>query len=111
MERIDYLPLGTIVYLRSGMKKMIIITRGVVIANNDEVEFYDYGAVPYPEGIQSDQILYFQHDWIKKVVFTGYSDQDDEMAVDIINEFLKDHPEIPRGFIPGSLEELHDEEE
>ena len=32
-----------------------------------------------------DQVMYFQHSNINKVVFKGFSDEDDKMMVDNIN--------------------------
>ena len=97
MENINYLPLGSIVYLKGGTKKVIIIARGLVAKRGDGVVFFDYGGVPYPEGLQDDQMAYFQHDGISRVVFEGYTDLDNEVTVDKINAYLEKHPELERG--------------
>ena len=36
------LPIGSIVYLKDGVKKLMILNRGPVIQNNDREEFFDY---------------------------------------------------------------------
>lgn len=105
MEKIDYLPLGSVVYLHEGNKKLIIIARGLVAKNGDGHIFFDYGGVPYPEGLMDDQMAYFQHDGIKKVVFKGYTDLDDEATVEKINDYAAAHPDIPRGNIKELLGE------
>ncbi len=97
MERIDYLPLGSIVYLNDGMKKLLIVGRGLMLKNGDKEYFFDYGGVLFPEGLQGDELAYFQHSSVKKVVFEGFRDDDDEAAVDKINLFLSNHPEVLRG--------------
>lgn len=99
MEKIKYLSLGSIVYLNEGTKKVLIIARGLLVNNDSEVVFFDYGGVPYPEGLQGDQMAYFQHESIKKVIFEGYSDPDDEVTVDKINSYFEKFPETKRGTI------------
>lgn len=99
MNRIDYLPLGSVVYLNEGTKKLLIVSRGLLTKRGDDVVFFDYGGVLYPEGITDDTMAYFQHDAIRKVVFEGYRDDDDEATVEKINGFLLDHPEVERGTV------------
>lgn len=97
MEKYNLLPLGSVVYLREGNKKVLIVARGLVMKNQGNPVFFDYGGVMYPEGLQNDQMAYFQHDAVSKVVFTGYSDMDDEATVEKIFGFMERHPEIPKG--------------
>lgn len=97
MERIEILPLGSIVYLREGNKKIMIIARGLVAKNGDGHVFFDYGGVPYPEGLVDDQMAYFQHESITKIVFEGFKDLDDEATIEKINAYVEKHPEISRG--------------
>lgn len=105
MERKELLPLGSVVYLKEGNKKVIIIARGMLINNGSNVVFFDYGGVPYPEGLEDDQMAYFQHDAVTKVVFKGYSDMDDEATVDRIFTYLEKHPEIEKGDVKQLLAE------
>ena len=86
-ERIEYLPLGSVVILRGGVQKVVINARGLVTLAVDPAGFFDYGGSLYPQGIIGDQILYFNHKDIAKVVFEGYSDDDDKIMVDNINEW------------------------
>lgn len=88
MAKTDYLPLGSIVLLESGIKKLMIIARGLTVKLNGEEKFFDYGGVQYPEGLSGDQMAYFNHDGIAKVIFNGYSDDDDKVIVDNINKFV-----------------------
>lgn len=97
MENISYLPLGSVVYLKEGAKKLMVVARGLVLQNGDERLFFDYGGVLYPEGLQDQNMAYFQHDAITKVVFEGYRDMDDEAMVDRINDFAAKLPDIKRG--------------
>ena len=58
--------------------------------------FFDYGGSLYPQGIIGDQILYFNHEDIAKVVFEGYHDEDDEMMVENINKWYEES-NVPKG--------------
>ena len=97
MEKVDFLPLGSVVYLKDGTKKVLIIARGLIAKNGDGVVFFDYGGVMFPEGLQDDKMAYFQHDAISKVVFRGFTDPDDEATVEKINAYIEKHPELERG--------------
>lgn len=105
MEKTNLLPLGSVVYLKEGNKKLLIIARGLIANHGDGVIYFDYGGVPYPEGLQDDQMAYFQNDAIAKVVFEGFSDLDDEATVEKINDYMEQHPEIPRGNVKQLLGE------
>lgn len=87
-EKIDYLPLGSIVILKGGVQKVVINSRGLVTVATNPAGFFDYGGSLYPQGIIGDKILYFNHKDIAKVVFTGFSDEDDKMMVESINEWF-----------------------
>ena len=95
-EKIEYLSLGSIIILKGSVKKIMIISRGMVTVPNETPVFFDYGGVTYPEGLVGDQILYFNHENIVKVVFSGYSDDDEQMMVDNINEWYM-NSEIIKG--------------
>lgn len=97
MEKYALLPLGSVVYLREGNKKVLIIARGLITNSQNGELYFDYGGVPYPEGLQDDKMAYFQHDAVTRVVHTGYSDSDDEATVDKIFAYLDRHPGIKRG--------------
>lgn len=40
---------------------------------------FDYAACAYPEGMVGDRLMYFQHSDVSKVVFEGFSDDDEKM--------------------------------
>ena len=48
MEKINYIPLGSIVLLSGGTQKVMIISRGLNVQNGGRVLFFDYAGVPYP---------------------------------------------------------------
>lgn len=97
MEKTYFLPLGSVVYLKEGNKKLLIVSRGLIIKQGNTPVFFDYGGVMYPEGVQDDKMAYFQHESITKVVFEGYRDLDDEATIEKINAYMEKHPEIHKG--------------
>ena len=98
MERIEYVPLGSIILLNGNIKKVLVISRGLLVKNNAGQElFFDYAGVTYPEGLLSDELAYFNHSDISKVIFEGYRDEEDEITVNNINTYLEKHPDAIRG--------------
>ncbi len=75
----DYLPIGSIVVLKEGTKKLMIFGIIQEDSNDKNSKEYDYIAVLYPEGNigQEFQYLFNEHD-INKVICRGY--EDDERA-------------------------------
>lgn len=100
-SKVKYLPLGSVVLLKGGVQKVIVNARGMVAANFEPPKFFDYGGSLYPQGIIGDQIMYFNHEDIKTVVFTGYTDEDDKRMVDNINEWFEQSD-----FERGNTEEI-----
>lgn len=97
MKVIDYLPLGSVVVLKGGIQKLLIISRGINVKRDDEVLFFDYGGVLFPEGLMGDQMAYFNHDGIESVIFEGYNDDDSKKLAENINRYLLKNPKIKRG--------------
>ena len=99
MERIEYVPLGSIVYLKGGIKKLLVVARAINVAKDGKQYFFDYGGVLYPEGVTGDQMAYFNHDDISSVFFTGCDDGENKGMTDAINQYVADHPDLLRGSV------------
>ena len=97
MEKNDYIPLGSVVYLKGGIKKLLIVARAINVVNNGKQYFFDYGGVLYPEGITGDQMAYFNHDDVGSVFFRGCDDDENKGMTEAINQFVAGHPDILRG--------------
>ena len=75
-----YLPIGTVVLLKDGRKKIMIIGYKAKLINklselNDIV--WDYSGCIYPEGLMSsDQILLFNHSQIIQIFHVGFQDEE-----------------------------------
>lgn len=96
MAKVDYLPLGSVVTVRGGLQKLILIGRGLNVSDNGENIFYDYAAVPYPMGLVNDRVAYFNHDALDMILFFGYNDDDNRIYAELINKYLEEHPEVIR---------------
>lgn len=72
------LPIGSVVLLDGGQKK-VMITGFYTIPSNDTNTMYDYSGCLYPEGvISSNQTLLFNHNQIVKVYYMGYKDNEEK---------------------------------
>lgn len=70
-----FLPLGTIVLLNGGEKKLMIA--GFAVSSADDNKTYDYLGCLYPEGvISNDQNLVFNHDQIVQIVSMGFDSEE-----------------------------------
>ena len=83
MEFEKYLPIGTVVLLKGGRKRIVIV--GFLVISKDDNKLYDYGGVLYPEGfISSDRTLLFNHDQIDKVYYVGLEDDESKKFIDLL---------------------------
>ncbi len=72
-----YLPVGTVVLLQNGTKRVMINGFCTMDASNPS-KIYDYSGVLYPEGsLSSDQTLLFDHSQIVRVDHMGLEDQEE----------------------------------
>lgn len=83
----NYLPIGSIVILKNGSKKIMIYGRRQSRVNEIDRE-YDYIACLYPEGNIDENYMYlFDHEDIDRVVFRGYSDAEEEAYLNELNKY------------------------
>lgn len=82
----QYLPIGSVVLLKNGKKKVMIYGRRQRRIVDVDKE-YDYVACLYPEGnIDEDYMYLFDEESIDQVVFRGYSDAEEDAYVKALNE-------------------------
>lgn len=72
----DLLPIGSIVRLHDGEKRLMII--GIMQSDaSDNGKEYDYLGILYPEGHIGDQFQYlFNQEDIEEVIFRGFEDDE-----------------------------------
>lgn len=74
--RNNLLPIGSIVLLKGGERKLMICGRVVCKENDDSI--YDYIGCFYPMGITgSDTMFFFNHDGIEEIYFIGFQDKEE----------------------------------
>ena len=76
-----YLPIGSVVLLKNGRKKIMIYGRKQMHVETGEE--CDYLACLYPEGNINEEFMYlFNHDQIDKVYYLGYEDEEEKRFVE-----------------------------
>ena len=78
----ELLPIGSIVLLEGGEKRLMI--NGIMQTNKDENQKnYDYMGVLYPEGHIGEGFQYlFNHEDIKEIFFRGFEDAERDQFID-----------------------------
>ena len=73
MEKIY--PIGTIVKLKTGVAKVMIIGICPLYNDNGTIGYFDYSACLYPLGQTDQNSIFFNEEDIEEVVFMGYEDE------------------------------------
>lgn len=95
----QFLPLGSVVEVKDNAQKLIIVARGMNVEYGGEAFFFDYCGALYPDGVVSDQFIYFDDGNIGRIYFTGYHDDEDAVAIARLNAYIASHPELRR-YVP-----------
>lgn len=85
----EVLPIGSVVTLQGGTKKIMICGR---IQEDKETEsVYDYSACYYPEGIlDANELFLFQHENIAQIYYVGLQDSDEFAFRSYMEQRLKE---------------------
>lgn len=99
------LPIGSIVYLKKGRRKLMVLNRAPLIPeeNTDKMIMFDYSGCLYPNGLNLEEIYYFNEENIDKVIFQGYSDDEEIRFTELYNEMEE---KIKDRYSKGKIEEL-----
>ena len=82
----DLLPLGSVVMLNDGTKKVMVT--GYVSQSDDDEKVYDYCGCIFPEGIMENYYCLFDEGQIAVVLFEGLRNEDSEKYLGKINSLL-----------------------
>lgn len=83
-----FLPIGTVVLLRGGSKK-IMITGYCAYEKENPNQMYDYNGCIYPEGyISSELVCLFNHKQIHKIYHLGYANEENAKWKEKLNEYV-----------------------
>lgn len=81
----NLLPIGSIVLLKNGTKKVMIIGYKMALAEGETV--YDYISVPYPEGfISNDMLFLFNHEDINDIIRSGLFNEEHIVFMNALDE-------------------------
>ncbi|MBT2627435.1 DUF4176 domain-containing protein [Bacillus atrophaeus] len=84
------LPIGSIVLLEGGSKKLMIYGRKQIVVSNNP-KMFDYIGVFYPEGyIDQEYTFAFNHSDIENVIFEGYQDEEETEFQLVLDEAIMD---------------------
>ena len=84
----ELLPIGSVVLLKGGEKKVMIYGRKQL--KKDTETIYDYIGCLYPEGNINEKFTYlFNHANINEVLHEGYRDEEEEKIQQVIQEAIK----------------------
>ena len=89
MEISQLLPIGSIVVLKNGQKKLMIY--GVKQTDIESGTEYDYISVPYPEGNMGEEagVILFNHSDIEEIYFQGYEDEEREAFIEKLEQYYQ----------------------
>lgn len=85
-----FLPIGTVVMLENG-KKRVMISGFCAVAGENKSKIWDYSGCMYPEGfLTSTMNCLFDHEQIKEVYHLGLAEDEEEKAFKAkLNELIK----------------------
>lgn len=94
------LAIGSIVYLKEGSKKIMILNRGPLVVVDKKTKVFDYSGCIYPVGLVPEEILYFNEDNIDKILFQGFVDEDEQRFIEMYENW-KEHngSKIEKGIV------------
>lgn len=95
------LALGSIVYLKEGRTKVMVINRGPIVEKEGNKFLYDYTGCVYPTGMNPEQVLYFNEDNVDRVVFEGYRDEDEQRFEELYKHSVEELGDSVRKGLPN----------
>ena len=87
-----YLPIGTVVTLKGGNKKVMILSYLIFpTGEKAEKKMYDYGACSFPEGVVDSKVgIGFNHTDIEKVDHMGLNDDEFQKLNKLLDQYSDD---------------------
>lgn len=90
MEIKEYLPIGSIVQVNDGLKKLMVT--GIKQTDTADNIEYDYVGIMYPEGYLGDQFQFvFNHDEITEILFRGFEDEERDNFLTSLENYVNDN--------------------
>lgn len=93
MNNGNMLPIGTVVNLKNGTKRVMII--GFYPVDKNSNTMYNYSGCLYPEGfISNNKLVLFNHNQIEKIYHMGLSDQEEMEFKNQLNTLLNNSTNV-----------------
>lgn len=90
-----YLPIGTVVMLKGGTKRAMIIGFSAKNKSGENEKIYDYSGCLYPEGLlSSEHVLMFDHNQIEKIYHFGLRDEEEKQFKGKLKELINNNADI-----------------
>ncbi|WP_431770470.1 DUF4176 domain-containing protein [Streptococcus gallolyticus] len=74
MNEREHLPIGTVVRVNGDSQNLMISTLFPVTEKDGQKGYFDFGAVPLPLGVVSQDLVFFNKEDIEEILFLGYID-------------------------------------
>lgn len=84
MMKENFLPIGSVVRLKGGEKKLMICGRIACKSGSDEI--YDYVGCRVPEGVVGTDMLFFNKENIEEYFFIGFQDKEELQFEEMLDE-------------------------
>lgn len=96
LDNLKILPIGSVVIVNGSTEPVMIVSAFPVTTSDGQEGYFDFGAVPLPLGLVSQEMFFFNKEDISSVLFVGYIDTGyqmlhqkyDELVASIIHEKL-----------------------
>lgn len=99
-----YLPIGSIVRLNKGEKKLMIVSRFPLYKDGNDIGYFEYCSCIFPSGVDGKEFIFFNKEDIAEVYFEGYVDVSEEEAQRIFSE-QENKIEYPKFRVDKTFEE------
>ena len=83
---------GSVVRLKNGEVKLMIISRAPLHNQEGVIGYFDYSACIYPNGQTDQQVNFFNHENIDEIYFKGYVDEQEELFQEQYDEKIESVP-------------------
>lgn len=85
----NVLPLGSVVRLKEGERKLMIISRAPLYNDRGTIGYFDYAGCLHPVGQNGQQTFFFNKEDIEEIFFEGYIDEQEEKYQEIYGKEMK----------------------
>lgn len=85
------LPIGSIVYLKEGTRKIMVLNRGAILNQEGENIIFDYSGCIYPVGLEAEHVFYFNEEDVDRVIFEGFKDEEESRYQELYRQWLAEN--------------------